>query len=601
MLRRFIPALFVIVGVSAAADANLLDTWNEVQVNLTNGDVAGAELGITALQEEAVELEIRRLPAFAAALATWAEAHPGADGEAMLRVAKQLDPECPTCYFLAARWNLDKGATASAIKESIIGSIALIKFESTRRAVVAGILMWVVIAIVATLISMIFVVIVRYLRGIVFDARDFGGKVFRTANAWVFTLVLLLLPVFAALGPVWLAVYLFVLSWPYLSQILRIWAFIACLVLALAGPTFAWIQHDVLQSEPLMDRVGTMLDERQVDFATLREFSELAVEMEEISGYHLILGEFLRMHGEPGMARVEYQKATLLDPESSRPLVFVANLALEEGNTKRSIQLYNQSLGLDGQNAFAYHNLSLAFDLSRRFQEGDAARARAREIAGRGVAKDGLRGLDPRVRYPRLGRDDVADMVEGLSPDQMALVGRYSLSLDPLKQLSSRISVVFLLGAFLGLAALLVRLRMYPPSKECSKCGKVYRLEAGFGESTVHCSQCVSVFMKREVVSIEQQTVKMNQIRRWEGWTSLLRRIAGFLIPGSQSLLDGQVIRGLFTGFLAWFFLIGALVLVPLFVPRIEPMAEFHSIQTVFLVLFGLTVLRSGISSWSRR
>ena len=601
MLRRFIPALFVIVGVSAAADANLLDTWNEVQVNLTNGDVAGAELGITALQEEAVELEIRRLPAFAAALATWAEAHPGADGEAMLRVAKQLDPECPTCYFLAARWNLDKGATASAIKESIIGSIALIKFESTRRAVVAGILMWVVIAIVATLISMIFVVIVRYLRGIVFDARDFGGKVFRTANAWVFTLVLLLLPVFAALGPVWLAVYLFVLSWPYLSQILRIWAFIACLVLALAGPTFAWIQHDVLQSEPLMDRVGTMLDERQVDFATLREFSELAVEMEEISGYHLILGEFLRMHGEPGMARVEYQKATLLDPESSWPLVFVANLALEEGNTKRSIQLYNQSLGLDGQNAFAYHNLSLAFDLSRRFQEGDAARARAREIAGRGVAKDGLRGLDPRVRYPRLGRDDVADMVEGLSPDQMALVGRYSLSLDPLKQLSSRISVVFLLGAFLGLAALLVRLRMYPPSKECSKCGKVYRLEAGFGESTVHCSQCVSVFMKREVVSIEQQTVKMNQIRRWEGWTSLLRRIAGFLIPGSQSLLDGQVIRGLFTGFLAWFFLIGALVLVPLFVPRIEPMAEFHSIQTVFLVLFGLTVLRSGISSWSRR
>ncbi len=601
MLRRFIPALIVIVGVSAAADANLLDTWNEVQVNLTNGDVAGAELAITALQDEAVELEIRRLPAFAAALATWAEAHPGADGEAMLRVAKQLDPEYPTCYFLAARWSLDKGATVSAIKESIVGSIALIRFESTRRAVVAGFLLWVVIAIVTTLISMIFVVIVRYLRGVIFDARDFGGRVVRTANAWVFAFVLLLLPVFAALGPVWLAVYLFVLSWPYLSQILRIWAFIACLLLALAGPTFAWLQHDVLQSEPLMDRVGTMLDERQVDFATLREFSELAVELEEISGYHLILGELLRMHGEPGMARLEYQKATLLDPESSRPLVFVANLALEEGNTKRSIQLYNQSLGLDGQNAFAYHNLSLAFDLSRRFQEGDSARARAREIAGRGVAKDGLRGLDPRVRYPRLGTDNVADLVKGLRPDQMALVGRYSLSLDPLKQLSSRISVVFLVGAFLGLAALLVRLRMYPPSKECSKCGKVYRLEAGFGESTVHCSQCVSVFMKREVVSIEQQTAKMNQIRRWEGWTSLLRRIAGILIPGSQSLLDGRVIRGLFTGFLAWFFLIGALVMVPLFVPRIEPLAEFYSIQTVFLVLFGLIVLRSGISSWSRR
>ena len=601
MLRRFIPALIVIVGVSAAVEANLLDTWNEVQASLADGDVAGAGMAITALQEEAVELEIRRLPAFAAALTTWAEAHPGADGDAMLRVAKQLDPDYPTSYFLAARWSLDDGATASAIKESIVGSIALMKFEPTRREVVAGFLMWVVIAIAVTLVSMIIVVIVRYLRGVIFDARDFGGKVFRTANAWVFAFVLLLLPVFAALGPVWLATYLFVLSWPYLSQMLRIWAFIACLALALVVPAFAWIQYDVLQSEPLMDRVGTILDERQADFATLREFSELDVEFEDISGYHLILGELLRMHGEPGLARVEYQKATLLAPESSQPLVFVANLALEEGNTKRSIQLYNQALDLDGQNAFAYHNLSLAFDLSRRFQEGDAARARAREIAGRGVAEDGLRGLDPRVRYPRLGSDDVADLVEGLNPDQMALVGRYPLSLDPLKHLSSRISVVFLVGAFLGLAALLVRLRMYPPSKECSKCGKVYRLETGFGESTVHCSQCVSVFMKREVVSIEQQTAKMNQIRRWEGWTSLLRRLAGFLVPGSQSMLVGRVIRGFLTGFLAWFFLIGALVLVPLFVPRIEPLAEYHVVQTVFLVLFGLIVLRSGVSSWSRR
>ena len=107
--------------------------------------------------------------------------------------------------------------------------------------------------------------------------------------------------------------------------------------------------------------------------------------------------------------------------------------------------------------------------------------------------------------------------------------------------------------------------------------------------------------MKREVVSIEQQTAKMNQIRRWEAWTSLLRRVAGFLVPGSQSMLDGRVIRGFLTGFLAWFFLIGAVVLVPLFVPRIEPLAEFHAVQTVFLVLFGLIVVRSGISAWSRR
>jgi tetratricopeptide (TPR) repeat protein len=601
MLRRLLPIAFVAVAVSAPVHANLLDSWHEVQAQLSDGDVVGVEQAVAALQEEAVELEVQRMPAFAAALVTWAEAHPGAEGEAMLRIAKQLDPDYPKSYFLAAKWSADKGASIVAIKETVAGMIALLKYESTRRMVAAGISMWTVSAVVGALITLMVVVTIRYLRGIVFDARDLGGKVFRPANAWVFALVLLLLPVFAALGPVWLAVYIFILSWPYLSQALRICAFLGCLTLAMAGPTLAWIQRDVLQSEPLMNRVGTMLDERQAEFATLREFSELTADLDDVADYHLLLGELLRMHGEPGMARTEFQKATLLDEDNSRTLVFVANLTLEEGNTKRAIQFFNQALEFDGQNAFAYHNLSLAFDLSRRFQEGDSARARAREIAGRGVAEDGLRGLDPRVRYPRLGSEDVLLLIEGLSPDQMASLGQYSSSLDPLKQLGSTLSIVFLVGAFLGLATLLVRLRIYPPAKECSKCGKVYRLEAGFGESTVHCSQCVSVFMKRDVVSIEQQTAKMDQIRRWEGWSSLVRRISGFLIPGSQDVLDDRFVRGFFAAFLVWFFLTGALVWLPLFVPRIEPLATFGHVQIAFIVLVGLIAVRSGIAAWSRR
>ena len=107
--------------------------------------------------------------------------------------------------------------------------------------------------------------------------------------------------------------------------------------------------------------------------------------------------------------------------------------------------------------------------------------------------------------------------------------------------------------------------------------------------------------MKRDVVSIEQQTAKMDQIRRWEGWTSLLRRIAGFLIPGSQAVLDGRFIRGFLAAFLAWFFLTGALVWLPLFVPRIEALAAFGGIQIAFIVFVGLIALRSGISAWSRR
>ena len=239
MRSRLLPVFLIAVAAAVPANANLLDTWQEVQVHLSNGDMVGAEQAIEALQEEAIELEVRRMPAFAAALVAWAEANPGADGDAMLRLAGQLDPEYPSGHFLSALWTLDNGATLAANKEAVAGMIALVKFEATRRAVVAGVIMWVASAVVVALISLILVVVVRYLRGIVFDARDLGGKIFNPANAWVFAFVLILLPVFAALGPMWLGIYLFVLSWSYMGQALRIWSFIACLVLAVAVPTLA--------------------------------------------------------------------------------------------------------------------------------------------------------------------------------------------------------------------------------------------------------------------------------------------------------------------------------------------------------------------------
>jgi tetratricopeptide (TPR) repeat protein len=601
MLRRLLPTLALTAVAWSSAQANLLDTWHEVQTSLDAGDAVAAEAAIARLQEEAVELDISRMPAFASALVTWAEANPGAEGEAMLRVAREMDPELPSAYFLAARWSAEKGTSMAAMKETVAGWIALLRFEPTRRVVGAWLLMWAAFSLAGAIVTFMVVVTIRFFRGMVFDARDLGGRIFKPANAWVFAFVLILLPLFAALGPVWLTVYLFILSWVYLGQALRIWAFLACLAMAFAVPTLAWVQHEFLHAETLASRVATTLDERQSDFGTLREFSDLAAELEDVSDFHLILGELLRMHGEPALAKVEFQKATLLAPENSLPLLFVANLALEEGNTKRSIQLFNQALELDGRNAFAYHNLSLAFDLSRSFSEGDAARARAREIAGREVAEDGLRGLEPRVRYPRLGDEDVDRLVGNLEPDQVALAVSGPSPLDPIKNLATPISLIFLAGAIVGLALLLFRLKFYPAAKECSKCGKVYRLEAGFGESTVYCSQCVSVFMKRDVVSIEQQTAKMDQIRRWEALTSLIRRLSGFLIPGGQDLLDGRVVRGFLWGFLAWFFVTGSLVWLPLFVPRIEPLATTGQMEVAFFVLVGLVVVRSGISAWSRR
>ncbi len=600
MMRRYLPALIMAAAASTLAHANLLDTWQEIQGSLAAGDISSTERAVRTLEEQAAELEIRRMTAFAGALIAWAEANPGAGGQAAVRSAKRLDPQYPPIYFLEAKWSRERGSWTPAVRNYLRGWMSLLKYEPSRRAVGVGLTLWIVLSLALALLGMMVVVILRYIRGLVFDLRQLGGRLFRPANAWVLAVVVLLLPLFAGLGPFWLAVYLFVLSWAYLTQPLRIWAFAACLVLALVAPTLAWVQADELQQPQLTTRVGAILDERQADFSILREFSALEGDLESHAAYHLILGELFRMHGEPVLAKVEFQKAILLDPDWARPLIFAGNLEMEEGKTKRAIQLFNQALEKE-ENAFAYNNLSLAFDLNRQFQEGDAARAKAREIGGREAAAKGLRGLDPRIRYPRLGSEDLEQLYAEMTPDQRLTAGRPRFSLTPIKQLASPISLVFAVGGFVGLVILLYRLRAFPPARECTKCGKLYRLESGFGESTVHCSQCVSVFQKRDVVSIEQQTAKLKEIKTWERWTTLVRRVFGFLVPGSSDILDGRVLRGMTVGFLAAFFLTGALIWVPMFLPRIERLAVSRSLEIVLLGLYGLLFLRSGISAWNRR
>jgi len=598
-MRRLILLGTVLALVTApTAGANLLDTWQEVQESLAAGDVGAAERSIQILQDQAAELEVWRMPAFAAALVSWAEAHPGAPGEAMVRAARELDPFYPSSYFLEARWHRGRGATMDAIRSYAAGWNALFHFEPTRRDVMAMFILWTTFSVAITFLMMMVAVTLRHLRGLAHDARELGGMLFRPANAWVFTFVVVLLPLFAGLGPLWLLVYLFCSSWIFLSIRLRVWAVIACLTLIFLVPVLSWVQNRLLQTPTLAERVSVMLDERKIDYSTLRDVVDLEPTLAEIYSYHLILGELFRMHGEPGLAKIQFQKASVADPGDVRALVVVANLALEEGDIQRAVQLLNSALEIDAQNAYVYHNLSLALDLSRRFEEGDVARTRAREFKGSTSAEHGLRGLDPRIRFPRLGSADVAQLQTYLDVQARPAGAEQPPPMNQPQHLLAPMSLVFVIGIVFGVGMLIVRLRFFRSGRECTKCGKIYRLESGYGENSVFCPQCVSVFHKRDVVSIEQQTAKLRSIQNWERLTILGRRLGGLLFPGSLYYLSDRLVRGVIFSFVTWFLVTGVLIWIPDFLPMIEPFADIRPIQIGMAMLAGVMVLRSATMDW---
>jgi hypothetical protein len=161
--------------------------------------------------------------------------------------------------------------------------------------------------------------------------------------------------------------------------------------------------------------------------------------------------------------------------------------------------------------------------------------------------------------------------------------------------------MVFWVGGLFGLGILFIRSRWFPPARECTKCGKVYRLDDEPGESPVYCRQCVSVFLQRDLVPIDQQTAKLTQVRRWDRWSTLIRRLTSAVAPGGYQLVGDQVASGFVLGLVAWISLVGVVVWVPRFLEVIEPTMPVQPVVVVLSVIFLAAWMRSVIASWQRR
>jgi len=602
MIRRLICFL-VLCGAAwpASANSDLAEDWIKVQQALVTENREVFDERVHQLQERAGELQARRLTPYAEGLALWAQVHPTEFGWLAVQTARQMDSELPVTYFLVARWQWRDGSYLASVQSYLAGWWAVFLFEPTRWMMAASVVGWVVFALAWSLLLAMALQVALFLPVMVHDALELSRVVFRSANAVVLAVAILMFPLFGGLGPVWVLAYLFALAWTYMPSRQRAAAVVTCVLLALAMPSVVVWQGTMLKWPSLQVRLGNLLAERRIDFPTLREFAKLEPELGDIVEYRSLLGELHRMHGEPDAARIEFQKASLVDDGRAIPLVFLGNLSLEDGDVQLAIQQYNQAIELDPTDALAYRNLSFAYDQSRRFQDGDTARNTAKQIAGEDWELLGIRGRDPRIRYPRLGSTHVSRMLNMAPPDVRLHTGPSTYLDQFVAEIMKPESMVFWVPGLIGLTVVLIRSKWMWTSQMCAKCGKVFCPKCKTAtESDTLCSQCISVFLKRDVVSIDQQTAKQARIRRWDMWSTAARRAIGILMPGSHYLVGGRPWLGLVAGFLAWFFLSGALLWAPMVLQEVEPAATIIPIQVILVAGFVVMWLNSAIGAWRR-
>ena len=598
-IPRAVLLVFAVLVASPAA-ASVDDAWLEVQEVLSAPEGRSLQEPLDDLAKEAEEIDVRRMTPYAAALVSWSFAYPESE-ELVLETTTAIDPELPASYFLMSRRSWRQDAYLESAGHYFKGWMAMLQYEVTRRHLLLSLGVWLIIGITAASLATLLVMMIRTLRRSSHDAMTVGKMIFDRGNAVVFGLVLLLLPLFAGLGPAWLVVYLFVCGWAYLAPSQRAVAIAICLFLA-SVPLLAenW-QRSLLREPPITDRVEVMLDERQLNPSTLREFLGLKEDFNGDSTYHLILGELLRMHSAVESAKLEFQSAAIEPFGDARSLVFLGNMALEDGNVQLAIQYYDQAIETNGLTALAYHNLSSAYDLNRRFEQGDAVRARARELAGGRSASLGVRGRDPRIRYPRVSSEDVRELLSGLTQEERLRVGFRVSSWRSVRRLLNPVSILFWAGGLVGVGLLVVRSRWFPPALECTKCGKVYRLDDEPGESPIYCRQCVSVFLQRDLVPIDQQAAKLTQVRRWDRWSTVGRRLTSVIVPGSAQIVQDRTALGVGIALIAWVALAGVTVWVPRFLEVIEPTMPVRPVAVVLVLILLAAWMQSIIASWQRR
>ncbi|MCD4748556.1 MAG: hypothetical protein K8R59_04205 [Thermoanaerobaculales bacterium] len=597
MRRCFVVALLLLAVVQVAVANPLIEEWAGVQQALGSGEAEELEAGLQRLLNEANNLGLRRVTPFASALAAGSVNRQDEIGNLMLLVSKRLDPFLPAPRFIAGRqaWRADR--KIEALGEFVTGVVNIFRHEPVRRAVVISLVPWMVFTLVIVVAVVILVQVFRFFRLLGSDAYFLGLRFFSRVNAVVFACVALLFPIFVGLGPTWVIVYLFALTWIYMAAVQRVAAAVFLGIIVFLTPVFEFWQSALLVPISLETRVGRMLENRQVDFSSLREFTELESSLEGSAVFHLVSGELLRMHGDRDYARQQYEKAILAAPNASMPTVFLGVFALEEKDPLRALELLNGAVELGPDSALAHYNLAIALDLTRRFKEGDSSRRTARALAGRDIGELGRRGYDERALFPKLGKSMVRRVVEN-APGTVRLSlqgsrGNFPLGLG----FFSSVSLVGAFGLLVGCVVFFVRRKWFDAARECIKCGRVFRQE----DNSVYCRQCVSVFLKRNAVSIEQQTSKVAQVKRWGATVNWARRIVGVLVPGGSEVAGGQSFSGMLLAFVIWLPLVAAFVWIPMFLREVIPTAPILGFQVV-MAFVGVSVwVVTAVSAWNRR
>jgi tetratricopeptide (TPR) repeat protein len=497
-----------------AARAVYRSHWFDLLNALQENDAAAIPAALDAMTKAARAVGIERLSDFsrmavhearrAEAAGRPTTARPAYDAAVVLDDSS-FDAAASRTGFLLRNGNIGEGIAGSP------GAVAKI-FASAESRLTFGSWLGIlaVLSVAAAALACLLGLFLKHFRRILHDLQELASRAFGTRTAKPIAVVLVALPLFVTLGPLWLLLYWSVLAFAYSTRRERVVIALALVSLGIL-PIFVdqLARENLIRRAPL-HRAAVDLSEHREDASTEDALLAAATANPAGGDEWLLLGMYAERAGDHPRAVFAYGKAIQTNPKENRAFVNRGNVHFAEGDFSEAIADYEEASRIAPNAAESFYNLSVARAEIYDFKGQEAARARALQVSSRAV--------DMWSSNPPLER--VVPAPYPVARARSRVRARMAETANLRKELVSLVTSPWCLapwGALVlawGFGALRARRGL---ASECARCGRPFcRICKRYGGPAIYCGRCVRLQNRKETVSeaAREEDTRESAVRR---------------------------------------------------------------------------------------
>lgn len=586
----------LLVAVSAAAEptrargTDIDQIWLRLTQGLEASDAAVVKERSDELVRTAGELGLTRLTPFSLALVAYSRTQSPTLAEATLRQAVRLDPGSAEAHFALAAQSLRRFGLIMGAAEIVRGVGCLFGDKRLAHIVSPSLTLTVLIALLAALAVLGLASIQKVVPLLWHDLSELGANLRLGPNGPVIAVFLLALPLFAGGDPAWALLWLFALCWAYFSVVEKVLGALGLVVIAATPFVLESTSRTLTRPPNAVWQATYAIEEKRYDQQVLSELASLADEFDSDAEFHRLLGDAYRQMGLLDSASWSYREGLRLRPKESATCLALGAVHFAQGDFNAALQVFQVARDVGVDPVVANYNLALTYKQTFHFPESDAAMEAASQADAKRLAVLTQGDSHEPIVLP-FNEADAAALLARRDPIVLLNRGLVAPPLLRERTLTHPLAIAAVLALLTALGHYLIRQKVAPLAVACMKCGRAFCHRCKLsGESQTYCTQCVNIFLKKDMVAIEIQLAKRRQLAGRHRLHVLKGRILDLLFPGIGLTVSGRPLTGLPLAFLS-LVSISALLWFPWFMgPALMHVAIWPIESLLVLIWVGLVV-----------